>query len=335
MASTKNLLPLALIGGAALLAFRAVNNTVQTVGRLSVSNAKVKKIKFTGLKFEVELEVVVNNPGSVDIPFEYYTGSITHAGTKISDFTFNGQGKNVILKARNVTPVTFNLSIGAVSLVMKLVQLVNDITQGKKVDTIFKISSNLYAAGIDIPVNFTHDIKPGVISGINGILSDRIKAKLAQRRATRFAIKNKLFPAAHPLSAIIPTSSPTPALQIVQPPVDDNSYQGWAGNGPLSGIGSTKQKNAGKFFTTWDSVNKVYNVFFSPSGSTKKKSWINIGYTMHKPSRNDISLMYDQAKKNKVPGIGKPTARLEFSSNEELSKHFGCNDRPKIFFSKN
>jgi hypothetical protein len=111
------------------------------------------------------LEVSVNNPGSTAIPFEYYTGTITHAGSKISDFSFDGKGQNIVLAARSVTPVAFTLSIGTINIVYKLIQLVKAINAQMPVDTVLQVTSSVYAAGIDMPVNFTHDLRPGVISG--------------------------------------------------------------------------------------------------------------------------------------------------------------------------
>lgn len=169
MSSKKFILPIAIGAGIYFLATRAAN-AAQTLGKLSVVGGKIKKLSFKGLfSIDVQVELKVNNPGSISIPLEYYTGTISHAGTKISNFTFNAQQKNVELHARTITPVLFNLSISTISFVTKLANVIKDLAAGNKVDSILQINSSLYAGGFDLPVNFTHDLKPGSVQGIAGV----------------------------------------------------------------------------------------------------------------------------------------------------------------------
>lgn len=269
------LLPLILLGGGAYLVTQAAN-TAGAIKRLTVRTGRIKKVTFKGLSLDAAIELIIQNPGSVDIPFEYYTGTISHGGTKISDFTFNGQGKNIILKGRSDTPVLFNATINSLGFIAKFVQILKDIQAGKPVDTKIAINSSLYAAGFDIPVNFVHDLKPGAVSGLGKIHFPLFR----KRKKSAFILplfRNRRHKATATIAPVL-INPETPIVNLPTPaaPVQvDNSYQGWAGN-EVHGIGRLKK--------------------------TK---------------------------------IGKPSARLEFDSNDEMANHFGCKDRPKIFFSKN
>ncbi len=178
MASAKKVAPL-LIGGGLIYLLTKASNAIQTVRNLSVQLGRIKNVNFKGLSIDVTLELQVNNPGSVDIPFEYYTGTITHAGSKISSFTFNGTGQNIVFKRYSLTPVTFVLSISSINLVYQLVQLVTDIKNGRKVDSMFYIASTLHTTGVDIPVNFSYDIKPGAVNGLGKIRFGKFIKKAA------------------------------------------------------------------------------------------------------------------------------------------------------------
>lgn len=357
MASAKKVIPILLLGVGAAFAVRAFN-TKQAMSRLALRGARIKKINLRGLSFDVEVEVTVQNPGSVSLPFEYYTGTVSHAGTELSNFTFNGQGKNMILAARSDTPVTFNLKIGSINLVAKIIQLIKDIKSGKPVDTLFVIRSTFYAAGIDIPVNFTHDIKPAaLISGAHNI--DGLKLKSFFKKANNvnpfFAADNFLKNRKKKKQQMQQHLSPSLSSYVANTAFNDEP----AGMDGIAGIGAV---NRGK--TTAKKALSVYKEYlkneennahsenvvllakhFGSATDLKNAKTIIAKHNSTGYLTNDVSSaryalskkLYPKliAAKNKLNAIGKPTARLEFDSNDQMAKHFGCADRPKIFFSKN
>ena len=100
----------------------------------------------------------VYNQNSQSIPFEYYYGDIYYQGKVISNFTFDGQGKNIVFPGRSTTLVPFALTIKNFNIVTELISVFAAIKSKKKVDSVFEIKSAVYAAGVDIPVNFSYDI---------------------------------------------------------------------------------------------------------------------------------------------------------------------------------
>jgi hypothetical protein len=141
-------------------------NMKEAIGKLSATNPKIK-IALKGLNILLDVTVSIVNPASVDIPFEYYAGSIFYANGKIAAFNYNGDGKAVSLKARSATPLNFTVNISTANVVLKLVQLIRALSSTKKFDTSVGVQSAIYAAGFDVPVNFVYDLKTQTqISGI-------------------------------------------------------------------------------------------------------------------------------------------------------------------------
>ena len=158
------------IGAGALVYFgsRAVN-LKQAIAKLTATNPKIK-IALQGIRIVLDITVDIVNPGSVDIPFEYYTGILLYDNAKIADFTHNGNGKNILLKGRSATPLTFKVNIATASTIFKLVKVIKALSNQAKVDTLMAVQSSVYAAGFDVPVNFVYDLKTqAVVSGVGKV----------------------------------------------------------------------------------------------------------------------------------------------------------------------
>lgn len=215
MANSKGLL-FAGIGVAALAYFasKAVN-LKQAIARLTATNPKIK-IALQGLNVVLNITVDIVNPGSVDIPFEYYTGIVLYDNAKIADFTYNGNGKNILLKGRSATPLTFKVNVATAQTVIKLARVLKALVGQGKVDTMVAVQSSVYAAGFDVPVNFVYDLKTqSVVSGIGRVkfLKKLVKAvpvlRLAQKIKQRKAAKLAPRAAKNPAADFAPTFAPT------------------------------------------------------------------------------------------------------------------------------
>ena len=244
----KNLL---LIGaGVAAVAYLGTKayNIQAAIAKLSVSNPKIK-IALNGLKIVLDITLNVINPGSTDIPFSYYVGTISYTGTKLADFRYDGNGKTVTLKARTATPISFTLNVPAINFITKITQLIRAISQGGGVDTKISVESSVYAAGVDVPVNFLYDLKTqSTVSGaaVTGIGKIRLfkkfkKAPLAlifRRRNKHAAAPQQPAAAIQPgtpiIAPVVPITTTQTALETVAPAAaahQDDGGQGWAGNG--------------------------------------------------------------------------------------------------------
>lgn len=158
------LLPVALIGGGIYLATRAWN-TGQAVKRLEYSNPRVRVAKVGLLKTELEITLDLKNPASTDVYLDYFSGNINYANKKLSSFTFNA-GKSVNLRGRQITTVPFTIVISNLGALQTIAALVKAITAGGKVNTVLNIDGGIYAAGLDVPVNFNYDLKSNTLAGI-------------------------------------------------------------------------------------------------------------------------------------------------------------------------
>jgi LEA14-like dessication related protein len=159
----KKIIPIAIIGAGAYYVATRAFNTAQAVGRLKVVGFKVQKFNASPFNMSMDILLKVENPGSANIPLEYYTGSIIYNGATLSQFSFNGNGKNFSFKARGITEIPFTARISNIGAIAQVINLVKKIALREKVDTVFEIKSNLFAGGIDLPVNFSHDLKPSVV----------------------------------------------------------------------------------------------------------------------------------------------------------------------------
>lgn len=167
-----------LVGGvvaAGLLLTKAAKK-INAVKRLTYKNPKIKvaKLSFSGLELAMTMDFV--NDSSEDIPIEYFTGSVQYQGSDLSKFTFNGNGKNIIIKARTTTNVPFIVvvkSLGAIATISKIVKAISKKTP---VSTIVNVDGIFSAAGVDMPVKFAYDLKTQSLAGI-GAVSARLEFK--------------------------------------------------------------------------------------------------------------------------------------------------------------
>lgn len=161
-------------------------NIKEAVKRLSVTNPKIAaRPSIKALNIFIDISVDIVNPGSSDIPFEYYAGTIIYDSTKIADFNFNGNGKSIILKARSKTPLAFQVSVTNINTFYKITKIIIAVNKNLPVDTKIAINSSIYAAGLDVPVNFIYDIKKlEVVSGIGKVNFMRRAKQVVQQRAT-------------------------------------------------------------------------------------------------------------------------------------------------------
>jgi hypothetical protein len=169
MSTGKTLGIIAAIGAGIWFATSRVFNIKEAIDKLSVSNPRIK-VNFAALTVALDVWVDINNPASVDIPFEYYAGSVLYAGSEIGKFNSNYQGQNVTLKQRSFTPVNFKVNINNLQTIWKLKGLLQSLASGNKdVDSNITIRSAIYAGGFDVPVNFVYSLKTQtVIAGISG-----------------------------------------------------------------------------------------------------------------------------------------------------------------------
>lgn len=195
----KNFLTYGVIGAAGIYLASKAYNATNAVKNLAVSRARISKVKLNLFSIDITMMLEVNNPSSVTIPFDYFTGSILYQGNKLANFGFDGHGQNIQLKSRSITPVTFLVAVSTPALVSKIFQLLKDIGYGKKVDTIFTIQGTFSAAGVDIPVSFTYDIRPGAVNGIGrfGFGSPALMQMLARRRQMMLNRRHKPGALAH------------------------------------------------------------------------------------------------------------------------------------------
>lgn len=212
-----------LLGGAAAAVYffgAKAFNLKEAVKKIYVTNPKITaKPTVKALNVAINLSVKIVNPASVDIPFEYFSGTIIYDGLKLSDFNYSGTGKNIVLKARTATPVEFTVSVTNLNVLWKVVNLLKAVAANKPYDTKFAVNSSIYAAGFDVPVNFVYDMKTlSVVSGIPQIdFAKRIAKKIKARRAARKAKKQKQPALVIPedlKKAVAPAATPTYTKEV-------------------------------------------------------------------------------------------------------------------------
>ena len=151
-------------------ASRWIVNTTQSVGKLTYGNPQIKITDVGLLNTKMEIRLDITNPASVDIPLDYFTGNVNYMGKKLSSFTFNANGANVLVKARSVTTLPFNLIVSNINALGDLVKLVEALATGGDVSTVLNVTGSFYAAGYDVPVSFNYDLKTqSVVSGIGSV----------------------------------------------------------------------------------------------------------------------------------------------------------------------
>lgn len=157
------LLPIALIGGALVLG-RTAFNTSQSVQRLEYFNPRVRFGKLSLTNVQLTITMAIRNPGSADIPLEYFTGTINYGGSRLSSFTFDANKTNTVIKARSVTDVPFTVVISNLGAYQTIKKIITALATSQKVDTTIVVDGLLYAAGLDVPVKFSYDLATNAIS---------------------------------------------------------------------------------------------------------------------------------------------------------------------------
>lgn len=167
---------LAVAGGAAFLIARTLSNTANALKRLEYLNPKIKfgSLSLTSIPCEISLEL--RNPGSADIPLDYFTGDILYQGRRLSNFTFNQAGKNFVIKGRSTTRVPFTVNISTISAISIIVNLIKAIKGGGGVSSIISINGSIYAAGFDVPVKFDYDLRSNTVIKANAAIAGAGKA---------------------------------------------------------------------------------------------------------------------------------------------------------------
>lgn len=173
---------LLIVGGAGLAYLLAKGyNTLQAANRLQYLNPRIKLGKIGLTRVELQMTIDLQNTGSADIPLQYFTGNINYIfGTpatpnKLSSFTFNPGATNATsIKARSITTVPFTVVISNLSAISTIVKIVKSLTSGDKLSTLIQVDGAMYAAGVDIPVKFTYDIKNNAVAGIGSTESNNV-----------------------------------------------------------------------------------------------------------------------------------------------------------------
>lgn len=167
-----------IIGGLGAAAYLAATgfNTKNAVFNLDYLNPKIKVGKVGLGSTDLQMTIDFRNNSSQDIAMEYFTGYINYKGKAISSFTFDGNGKNIVIKKRAITTVPLTVIIKNFGALQTLKGLFTTVSTGQKIDTVINIDSRFYAAGIDIPVKFDWDLKTNSlvttsnkVSGVGGL----------------------------------------------------------------------------------------------------------------------------------------------------------------------
>ena len=84
-------------------------NIKEAVKKRSVSNPKTTaNPDIKGLNILVDIILQILNHGSVNVPFEYYAGTIVYDTTEIADFNFNGNDTATAVKSTQQNPAGFS-----------------------------------------------------------------------------------------------------------------------------------------------------------------------------------------------------------------------------------
>lgn len=173
---------LLLLSGAGLLIYGAANafNIKNAVPNLTYSNPRIKLVKKSLVRVHLEITLDISNPGSTDIPLDYFQGKAYYNSKQIASFNFNPQsGTNIFLKGRATTPVTFTVVVSSLNVVQLFLDIIKTVKNGGKLSSGITIDGSLYAAGIDLPVKFTYDFKTNQVSGIGSIGERKLINKLS------------------------------------------------------------------------------------------------------------------------------------------------------------
>lgn len=160
MAKRSWLLPLGL--GATAIALLSFGMKKRALERVSIKGGSLKLDKsqtnITQAVFILTLQVY--NPNSTNIQFEYFQAFVSRAGSRLGEFLFNGQGKNMVLKPRDITPVPFTIRFSNFGLVSNIVEIIKQLLNGGGlVSLVLDIDGILTAGGLDVPVKASFDMR--------------------------------------------------------------------------------------------------------------------------------------------------------------------------------
>lgn len=205
------------------------------VKKLRAANPKIhlSQAKLLSILFDVQLDIV--NPSSVDIPFSYYAGNLSYNGSNLANFRYEGAA-NAVLKARTATTIKFQVNIVSVNLVTQLVKLITALSNQQNVASVVSIDSSVFAAGVDLPVKFSYDLKKqSVISGVGKFSLKNIlhrTKKVSVNRGRSFFYRPPHVPAVTPvvqLPVYAAAQTPAPVIQSQATP-QETAAQNWGGN---------------------------------------------------------------------------------------------------------
>lgn len=154
------LIPLALGGAVTYFLFATKK---QAIERISIKGGSMKMDKtqtnITQAVFILTLNIY--NPNSTEIKFEYFQAFVSRAGSRLGEFLYNGVGKNMVLKPRDITPVPFTIRFSNIGLVSNIVDIVKQLLNNtpQLVSLVLDIDGIITAGGLDLPVNVSFDIK--------------------------------------------------------------------------------------------------------------------------------------------------------------------------------
>jgi len=194
-------LPIALGAGAVYLLASSAFNKAQALKNLTYGNPKIKVKSLSLTNMELEMQIDITNPNSASITLDYFTGIVRYQGAQLTSFTFNANGKNTVIKGRQITTIPFTLLVKNFSAIGAIIKLIDSLAQSKKVSTVLSVSGSLFAAGIDVPVNFDYDIKNNAVvaapkvSGVEAKLNFSSNAEMEKYFSNRKAAKLAKVPA--------------------------------------------------------------------------------------------------------------------------------------------
>ena len=188
----KLLVPALLVGGGYML-ITSLKNTGERLKKCEINSFKLGKLQMPNAQeMIIPVELRVFNPNNTDVPAEYFRGNVYRAGVKIGDFTFNSGSKNVMLKARSETPLTFQVRVTTIGAVRTIVDIFKNLLAARPIDSVFKIEGILAIGGFDIPVLFNYDVKTNKLlnSNVAGIGKPYVKLEFDSNDALQKHFKH-------------------------------------------------------------------------------------------------------------------------------------------------
>lgn len=191
-----------LLLGVGALAYTVVNasNIATSAKRLQINNPRVKFGKASLTNVQAEVTIDIFNPGSTDIPVDYFAGNIIYNGRQVSRFTFNGSGQKVYAKARTSTPFKFEVSISNLNSASTIYNIIKNLTAGNPVSSIVTIDAVMYALGMDMPFQFSYDVikqmvvaKSAAIGSVKATLEFSSNNELEKYFGNKRASKKLMF----------------------------------------------------------------------------------------------------------------------------------------------